>query len=174
MGRIERGLTTYKAMYDDMRISSEFVAPHGDGGWDRDLWGMKLGSAVHAVRIVGAFGAHRSRFEALGLTFDRWREPQYPFALVRQALESFYGRYGHYEVPATYVVAIHDTAYAEPVRGMKLGQIVQSIIHNELYAEHRGELEAMGVPRVGGCEAVRCYRRVYGKKKGIPCDYEVT
>jgi hypothetical protein len=181
VGRIERGLTTYKAMYGDVRIPSLFVVPHGDGRWDRDLWDMKLGNVINMVRNKGAYEAYRSRFEALGLTFDRWNEPQYPFALVRQALESFYGRYGHYEVPATYVVATDDAAYAEPVRGMKLGQIVSSIIHDELYAEHRGELEAMGVPlkprrelmvdRI--CEAVRCYRRVYGEKKRVPRGYKV-
>eukprot|EP01033_Poteriospumella_lacustris_P023361 gene23361-biopygen8384 len=179
--RIERGLTTYKAMYGDVRIPSVFVVPHGDGRWDRDLWDMKLGSVIDTVRNNGVFEAHRSRFEALGLTFDRWNEPQYPFALVRQALESFYGRYGHYEVPQTYVVAADDAAYAEPVRGMKLGQIVNNIIHDERYAEHRGELEAMGVPlkprkelmadRI--CEAVRCYRREYGEKKRIPQRYKV-
>jgi len=142
---------------------------------------MKLGLSVMSIRRDGHYEAHRSRFEALGLTFDCWKEPQYPFALVRQALESFYGRYGHYEVPRTYVVAADDAAYAVPVRGMKLGQIVISIIHDELYAEHRGELEAMGVPlkprrelmvdRI--CEAVRCYRREYGETKRIPRSFKV-
>eukprot|EP01033_Poteriospumella_lacustris_P023351 gene23351-biopygen8231 len=181
VGRIERGLTTYKAMYGDVRIPKLFVVPHGDGRWDRDLWDMRLGKVIYTVRNNGAYEAHRSRFEALGLTFDRWIEPQYPFALVRQALESFYGRYGHYEVPTTYVIAADDAAYAVLVRGMKLGQIVSSIIHDEVYAEHRGELEAMGVPlkprkelvvdRI--CEAVRCYRREYGEKKRIPKRYKV-
>eukprot|EP01033_Poteriospumella_lacustris_P010263 gene10263-biopygen4584 len=181
VGRIERGLTTYKAMYGDVRIPEQFVVPHGDGRWDRDLWDMKLGRAIDMIRNDGAYEAHRSRFEALGLTFDRWIEPQYPFALVRQALESFHGRYGHYEVPTTYVVAADDGAYAVPVRGMKLGQIVQTIIHDELYAEHRGELEAMGVPLMPRrelmvdriCEAVRCYRREYGEMKRIPLTYKV-
>eukprot|EP01033_Poteriospumella_lacustris_P023330 gene23330-biopygen7914 len=181
VGRIERGLTTYKAMYGDVRIPEQFVVPHGDGRWDRDLWDMRLGEAVPRIRNDGYYEAHRSRFEALGLTFDRWNEPEYPFALVRQALESFYGRYGHYEVPRTYVVAADDAAYAVPVRGMKLGRIVKDIIHDERYAEHRGELEAMGVPlkprkelmvdRI--CEAVRCYRREYGEKKRIPLTYMV-
>eukprot|EP01040_Poterioochromonas_malhamensis_P017260 gene17260-19786_t len=49
VGRIERGLTTYKAMYGDVRIPSRFVVPHGDGRWDRDLWGMRLGSAIYVV-----------------------------------------------------------------------------------------------------------------------------
>eukprot|EP01033_Poteriospumella_lacustris_P010261 gene10261-biopygen4583 len=181
VGRIERGLTTYKAMYGDVRIPKLFVVPHGDGRWDRDLWDMRLGSAIDTVRNGSAFEAHRSRFEALGLTFDRWNEPQYSFALVRQALESFYGRYGHYEVPQTYVVAADDAAYAEPVRGMKLGRIVQTIIHHGRYADHRGELEAMGVPLMPRkelmvdriCEAVRCYRREYGEKKRIPSTYMV-
>eukprot|EP01033_Poteriospumella_lacustris_P010269 gene10269-biopygen4589 len=142
---------------------------------------MKLGKAICTVRNEGAYEAYRSRFEALGLTFGRWKEPQYPFALVRQALESFHGRYGHYEVPQTYVVAADDAAYAEPVRGMKLGPIVKEIIHNEFYAEHRGELEVMGVPLIPRkelmvdriCEAVRCYRREYGEKKRIPHAYKV-
>ncbi len=165
VGRIERGLTTYKAMYGDVRIPSLFVVPHGDGRWDRDLWDMKLGNAVQRIRNGGVFEAHRSRFEALGLTFDRWNEPQYPFALVRQALESFYGRYGHYEVPQTYVVAADDAAYAGPVRGMKLGKIVNNSIHSyprELwglglgqavynickrgdYADYRDRFEAVGL-----------------------------
>jgi hypothetical protein len=142
---------------------------------------MKLGSAINMVRNEVVYEAHRSRFEALGLTFDRWKEPQYPFALVRQALESFYGRYGHYEVPRSFVVTADDAAYAVSVRGMKLGQIVGCIIHDEVYAEHRGELEAMGVPlkprkelmvdRI--CEAVRCYRREYGEKKRISSKYKV-
>jgi hypothetical protein len=41
-----------------------------------------------------------------------------------------YGRYGHYEVPMTYVVAADDAAYAGPVRGMKLGKIVNNSIHS--------------------------------------------
>eukprot|EP01033_Poteriospumella_lacustris_P023385 gene23385-biopygen8751 len=181
VGRIERGLTTYKAMYGNVRIPQLFVVPHGDGRWDRDLWDMKLGSAIDSVRNDGVYEAHRSRFEALGLTFDRWIEPQYPFALVRQALESFHGRYGHYEVPTTYVIAADDAAYAVPVRGMKLGQIVNQIINASTYAEHRGELEAMGVPLMPRkelmvdriCEAVRCYRREYGDTKRIPKGYKV-
>eukprot|EP01040_Poterioochromonas_malhamensis_P019997 gene19997-23776_t len=142
---------------------------------------MRLGLAIYSVRHNGAYEAHRSRFEALGLTFDRWNEPQYPFALVRQALETFHAQHGHYEVPSTYVIAADDAAYAAEVRGMKLGQIIHQIIHDELYAEHRGELEAMGVPlkprkelmvdRI--CEAVRCYRRVYGETKRIPQVYKV-
>eukprot|EP01033_Poteriospumella_lacustris_P023403 gene23403-biopygen9004 len=181
VGRIERGLTTYKAMYGDLRIPHLFVVPHDDGRWDRDLWGMKLGKAINMVRHNGAYEAYRSRFEALGLTFDRWNEPQYPFALVRQALETFHAQHGHYKVPLTYVIAADDAAYTAEVRGMKLGQITQSIIHEELYAEHRGELEAMGVPlkprkelmvdRI--CEAVRCYRRVYGEGRDIPTAYVV-
>eukprot|EP01037_Dinobryon_pediforme_P021213 gene21213-22021_t len=181
VGRIERGLTTYKAMYGDVRIPHLFVVPHGDGRWDRDLWDMRLGLAIYSVRHNGAYEAHRSRFEALGLTFDRWNEPQYPFALVRQALETFHAQHGHYKVPLTYVIAADDAAYTAEVRGMKLGQITQSIIHYELYAEHRGELEAMGVPlkprkelmvdRI--CEAVRCYRRVYGEGRDIPNGYVV-
>jgi hypothetical protein len=180
VGRIERGRMTYKVMYGDVRIPSQFVVPHGDGRWDRDLWDKNLGLSVLSIRNDGGYEAHRSRFEALGLTFDRWNKPQYPFELVRQALESFHGRYGHYEVPSRYVVAADDTGYAVQVRGMKLGQIVHHIIHDELYTEHRGELEALGVPlkprkelmvdRI--CEAVRCYRRVYGEKKRIPQCYK--
>eukprot|EP01033_Poteriospumella_lacustris_P013850 gene13850-biopygen6281 len=181
VGRIERGLTTYKAMYGDVRIPSLFVVPHDDGRWDRDLWGMRLGRAVNSIRHNGAYEAYRSRFEALGLTFDRWNEPQYPFALVRQALETFHAQHGHYEVPSTYVIGADDAAYAAEVRGMKLGKITQSILHDELYAEHRGELEAMGVPLKPRrelmvdrtCEAVRCYRRVYGEGRDIPQTYVV-
>jgi hypothetical protein len=181
VGRIERGLTTYKAMYGDVRIPHLFVVPHGDSRWDRDLWGMRLGLAIYSVRHDGAYEAYRSRFEALGLTFDRWNEPQYPFALVRQALETFHAQHGHYEVPSTYVIAADDAAYAAVVRGMKLGRISQSILHDERYAEHRGELEAMGVPlkprkelmvdRI--CEAVRCYRRVHGEGSDILHSYVV-
>jgi hypothetical protein len=168
-------------MYGDVRIPSLFVVPHGDGRWDRDLWDMKLGKAINMVRNNRLYEAHRSRFEALGLTFDRWNEPHYPFALVRQAFESFHAQHGHYEVPSTYVIAADDAAYAVEVRGMKLGQITHHIIHYEQYAEHRGELEAMGVPlkprkelmvdRI--CEAVRCYRRVYGEGRDIPNGYVV-
>eukprot|EP01033_Poteriospumella_lacustris_P017716 gene17716-biopygen7957 len=181
VGRIERGLTTYKAIHGDLRIPESFVVPHGDGRWDRDLWDMRLGQSVMSVRSRGAYEAHRSRFEALGLTFDPWNEPQYPFAVVRQALESFYGRYGHYVVPTTYVVAVDDMSYAGPVRGMKLGRIVHAIIQETMYVEHRGELEAMGVPLMPRkelmvdriCEAVRCYHRVYGEGRDIPKPYVV-
>eukprot|EP01033_Poteriospumella_lacustris_P011596 gene11596-biopygen5207 len=184
---VRQALESFHGRYGHYEVPATYVVAADDAAYAVPVRGMKLGPIVSniihdsRVRNGGAYEAHRSRFEALGLTFDRWNEPLYPFALVRQALESFHGRYGHYEVPQTYVVAADDAAYAVPVRGMKLGPIVSNIIHDSMYAEHRGELEAMGVPlkprkelmvdRI--CEAVRRYRRVYGEKKRIPRAYKV-
>jgi len=52
-----KALEVYKEMYGDLLVPQAFIVPTDDVQWDEDLWGLKLGARVNAIRSQGALVA---------------------------------------------------------------------------------------------------------------------
>jgi hypothetical protein len=51
---IYTALTIYKKLYNDLLVPQPFVVPK-DPKWPRDVWGVRLGARVNAIRSQGTF-----------------------------------------------------------------------------------------------------------------------
>lgn len=47
-------LSTYRKLYDDLLVPQPFVVPK-DSQWPKDIWGLRLGARVNAIRSQGTF-----------------------------------------------------------------------------------------------------------------------
>eukprot|EP01033_Poteriospumella_lacustris_P023348 gene23348-biopygen8170 len=176
IGQVHRGITTFKSIHNNVAIPKSFVIPHGDKGWDRDLWGLRLGSTVYDIRHNGHLWEHRREFVALGLEIEEVAlKPSHPFELVCEALKAYKAQCGTFKIHRTFVVDVEDTAYPKAARGMQLGKIVHNMRVEALYADRRNELKAMGMSlsefdeptaeRI--CDAIRSFYQVYPPNKPI-------
>lgn len=48
-------LVRYKELHGDLLVPQPFVVPEGDKDWDEELWGLRLGARVNAIRSQGTF-----------------------------------------------------------------------------------------------------------------------
>jgi len=48
-------LATYKKMYGDLLVPQPFVVPSDTDQWPREVWGLRLGARVNAIRSQGTF-----------------------------------------------------------------------------------------------------------------------
>jgi hypothetical protein len=95
-------------------------------------------------------------------------KPSHPFELVCEALKAHKAQFGTFKVHRRFVIDAEDTAYPKAVRGMKLGEIVDSMRFKALYADRSDELKAMGISlnevdesvaeRI--CDALRSYYQI--------------
>jgi Helicase associated domain len=69
-------LLTYKRLYDDLLVPQPFVVPK-DPQWPEDIWGLRLGARVNAIRSQGTFvnnnSARRKLLDDLGFV---WNPPK--------------------------------------------------------------------------------------------------
>jgi Helicase associated domain len=69
-------LVTYKRLYDDLLVPQPFVVPK-DPQWPEDIWGLRLGARVNAIRSQGTFvnnnSARRKLLDDLGFV---WNPPK--------------------------------------------------------------------------------------------------
>ena len=52
-----KALEVYKKLYGDLLVPQAFIVPINDIEWDEELWGLKLGARVNAIRSQGALVA---------------------------------------------------------------------------------------------------------------------
>lgn len=53
--RVYTGLVRYKEINGDLLVPQPFVIPENDDQWEEDLWGLRLGARVNAIRSQGTF-----------------------------------------------------------------------------------------------------------------------
>lgn len=48
-------LATYQNLYDDLLVPQPFVVPKNSPDWPKEIWGLRLGARVNAIRSQGTF-----------------------------------------------------------------------------------------------------------------------
>ena len=75
--KVYSGLQRYKEIYGDLLVPQPFVIPEGSNDWPQDVWGLRLGARVNAIRSQGTFvktdPEKRQLLEDLGFV---WFPPQ--------------------------------------------------------------------------------------------------
>ena len=71
--RLVVALETYKRLYNSLDVPQHFAVPSDSDQWDEDLWGLRLGSRVNAIRSQGTFVKNNpARRELLTNLGFRW------------------------------------------------------------------------------------------------------
>lgn len=125
------------------RIPSTYAVPRGTSSFPEHLWGMKLGKILHGMLQHNDYPEHHEEVKALGFTLTKRTEEQFTYVL--EAMRCYRVLYPNAQrVTAYYVVPQDSTDYPEYLWGMKLGQIMSTMISHGSYREHRDEIEALG------------------------------
>jgi hypothetical protein len=71
--RLVVALETYKRLFQSLDVPQHFAVPSDSDLWDEDLWGLRLGSRVNAIRSQGTFVKNNpARRELLTNLGFRW------------------------------------------------------------------------------------------------------
>ena len=72
--KVYNALAKYKEIFGDLLVPQPFVVPEGDANWPADLWGLRLGARVNAIRSQGTFvnaaPERKDELDALGFIWD--------------------------------------------------------------------------------------------------------
>ena len=67
-------LVRYKELNGDLLVPQPFIVPEGDNDWDEELWGLRLGARVNAIRSQGTFvKSNESRKQLLDDLGFEWK-----------------------------------------------------------------------------------------------------
>jgi hypothetical protein len=132
----------YKSLYGHLEVPVAYVMGDDDERYPEEVRGMKLGSIVSVIRSSGSYADHREELQGMGFLFERQSST---LEEVKTALLAYKSLYGHLKVPQSYIIGDDDERYPEEVRGMKLGSLVNNIRSSGSYADHREELESLGL-----------------------------
>jgi hypothetical protein len=53
--KVHSSLETYRKVFGDLLVPQPFVVPDSDPQWPQDVWGLRLGARVNAIRSQGTF-----------------------------------------------------------------------------------------------------------------------
>lgn len=164
-------LVTYSMLHGHVRVPSSFVVPHdGDEeeAFPRATWGIRLGNAVHRMRIRHDFvrgptaASRKAQLDGLGFV---WDVNERAFLRTYHALKHFRRaerrklvtasgsseayRFKALRVPSTFVVpAGEEHGWPEDLWGLPLGAKCSAIRHKGLYVKNQPDrqraLEELG------------------------------
>jgi hypothetical protein len=69
----KRALQAYEERQGHMRVPRRFAIPKDDASWEKELWGIKLGYTVNAIRNNNYFEERRRELEEMGFDYSRQR-----------------------------------------------------------------------------------------------------
>ena len=107
---VKRALLAYKDMFGNLLVPAKFTIPESDALWERDLWGMKLGTAVNNIRNSNNYAELRPELEEMGFDYD----PQpigYGWDLVKRALQAYERITGNLLVPFSFTIPEGDASW---------------------------------------------------------------
>jgi hypothetical protein len=134
-----RALLAYKNKEGNLRVPHDFTVPKDDASWEQDLWDMKLGKTVDAIRNNNGYSKYKQKLEEMGFDFE-WRN----WDLVKRALKAYQSKTGDLLVPLRFIIPAGDASWEQDLWGMKLGKTVNGIRNKNYYSGYRQELEEMG------------------------------
>jgi hypothetical protein len=167
---VRSGVATYLEVFGDTFIARDFKVPRRDNAWPEELWGMRLGRAVHSIRNGEYYVSLGEEFRDMGVDFGSKR--RYNIDEVRIALVRYKQLYGDKHVPKMFEVPMDDDIWPVETWGMNLGSIIARARSHNHHRPIREEMMQMGVipelrtRREFGEESVRLvlslYMTVYG------------
>ncbi|OQR86676.1 hypothetical protein ACHHYP_10271 [Achlya hypogyna] len=135
-------LTTYNKVYGNLKVPRQFVVPVHDG-WPRQVWHLRLGDIVAALRHHHARlpPAKKRALDALGFVWD-YLEAEWARKLL--ALRTFKTLYGHTDVPHSFVVPEDDLEWPQEVWELELGCAVANLRTDDLSDDRKAALDDLG------------------------------
>jgi hypothetical protein len=143
------GIVTYRKLYGDYLVESEFVVPDNDPQWPKKFWGMKLGWKFHALRLSTSVTTwHNQYLEKHGISLD----PLYLLKAERivVALEAYkvnmkISQGELFIVPRSFTIPFDDHRWDPSLWGLPLGTAVHSIRYKNTYADHHDKFRNIGL-----------------------------
>lgn len=135
-------LLRYKQINGDMLVPCKFAVPE-NSDWPTETWRLNLGIFVGNVRNGNAYTERNDELRRLGFEFEPKFNNRYGYDLVKKAMLRYKELYGNMLITSVYVVP--DTNdWPIPMRGMKLGNIVNNVRRGSSYADKRQDLLEIG------------------------------
>jgi CRISPR/Cas system-associated protein Cas5 (RAMP superfamily) len=138
---MKRALLAYKSREGDLLVPRGFIIPVEDE-WEKELWGVKLGTAVDSIRNNNAYKQYRPELEKMGFDYGPQRT-LYGWDLVKRALQAYKDVVGDLLVPRGFIIP-EEYEWEKELWGVKLGIAVSCIRNKNFYKQYRPELEKMG------------------------------
>jgi len=142
-------LRHYKALYNDVRVTSKFVVPETED-WPVVTRGLKLGTRVAAIRSAGRYvkdhPERKAALQELGFEYSM-RENRVALQQTVEALQIYKKQVDDslLDVPSDFVIP-ETSEWPEALRGLNLGQMVSELKEDgpPEWTEARERLTDMG------------------------------
>lgn len=181
---IYRALEIFKSLHGHVKVPRKYIIGIDDVNYAEDMRGYRLGACINNIRCNEAYAGHKDQLIALGVDFaprSKGTKENKNFENVFQTLAVFKAKFGHTNVPRSYVVPVDDLDYPEVMRGCHLGLVVWSIRWHKSYGEHKNRLiNELGfdyTPRESRFDnillALEAYKRLFPDHKRVPFNYVV-
>ena len=146
---ILEALVTYRILYGDLLVPTNFTVPYEDPEWPRSTWGISLGKSVYRIRNRGDFirGAsewsRRDQLDGIGFI---WDIQEYRFEKFYSALRAFAkneasggsSAFKALRVPTKFVIPKSDD-WPKDLWGYKLGEKCNHVRQKGLYIKNNSE-----------------------------------
>ncbi|KAF0696006.1 Aste57867_13219 [Aphanomyces stellatus] len=135
-------VTIYQHLHGHTIVPKRYVVPSNSSEWPADLWGHRLGSLVHTlrVRMDEMSTEHRDELDAIGFT---WDPLEFHWDMVVAALRTFHAIHGHMRITTSFRVPTGDARWPDEMWDLHLGSLVTQIRHRaDLMATEQAEILA--------------------------------
>ena len=96
-----QAVKSFKLLHGHLKIPRNYEVPHGEIGFEKEAYGLKLGMKVHNVIYRGDYGPElRQQFEELGLKTSLSGVDTRHWDYIYTALQVYKSVYGHLKVCA--------------------------------------------------------------------------
>ncbi|KAJ1457990.1 hypothetical protein M885DRAFT_514545 [Pelagophyceae sp. CCMP2097] len=137
---VVQALETYRVIHGDLRVPTRFVVPTADAAWPEDLFDLKLGMRVAAIRSTGRYvagnDARRRLLDGMGFEWRlrasaQVRAAEYelfdePYETVYEALRTYKDVHDDLAMDDKFVVP-YGPPWAQACFGLPLGARVKAL-----------------------------------------------
>ena len=142
---VVEALTIYKELYGDLLVPQTFVIPNPSEEFkNTNLWGMKLGARVKAIRQAHQYYDlnQSATLDRLGFEWDyQESKKEKDFNKDFNALKIYYQENGHLDIPIEYKVPANSSVFPKNLWNIKLGvkltKIKKGLRYTELKFQHQ-------------------------------------
>ncbi|CAM9193682.1 unnamed protein product [Chrysoparadoxa australica] len=192
--QVALGIELYKSKFGDANVPSRFAVPENDE-WPAQLWSLKLGQKVAAIRSTGRYinnkPERKQQLDDLGFQWGRkgtdiTEADCEPFEDILDSLQVYKQIHGDFNIPTTYKVP-EEPPWPERLYSIPLGARIITMREHGLYTDAQPErqqmLQDIGFDFTGQnlatetkfrkiYDALRFYAELYGQVD-VPQDYVV-
>lgn len=137
-------IKTYHGINGNTYIPRAFVVPSNDVNWPSETWDIPLGQKFSQIESNDAINDQfKDQLKELGIILGSFKKVS--FEVIHQALKVYKELHGKVDIPIAFVVPSDAPVWPKELWGLKLGAKLVKIRLYGAFAQHRAELEELGV-----------------------------